>query len=148
MMIHWSNRDQHRVKVLLDTGCTTTLISKTLVKKKNIPCQLHENEIAIRNFTGELLPGAGQKYTEPMLLRHRNHYTQETFEVTPLEPKVDIFLPFWWIVKHTPQGAWDHPEVRCSSPGYLKECTKTATTGFALSLDHSIRSHPKAQIIG
>jgi len=42
------------------------------------------------------------EYTEPLLLQHRKHYSQEVFEVTPLEPEVDIFLPFWWIAKHPP----------------------------------------------
>jgi len=45
------------------------------------------------------------EYTEPLLLQHRKHYSQEVFEVAPLEPIVDIFLPFWWIAKHPPQGA-------------------------------------------
>jgi hypothetical protein len=148
MMMHWGIENQYRVRVLLDTGCTTPLISKNLLEKKNIPCRLHEHGIAIRNFTGELVPGAGQKYTEPMLLRHRNHYTQETFEVAPLTPEVDIFLPFWWIAKHVPGGAWNHPELRFSSPDCRRDCTKTATTGFALSLDQSILSHPDAQVIG
>jgi len=42
------------------------------------------------------------EYTEPLLLQHRKHFLREVFEVTLLEPEVDIFLPFWWIAKHPP----------------------------------------------
>ena len=67
----------------------------------------------------------------------------------PLEPEVDIFLPFWWIVKHAPQGAWNNSELHFNSPSCVKDCTEAATTAqFSLSLDPSIIGHPKAQIIG
>jgi len=93
--------------------------------------------------------GAGQEYTIPITLQHREHYSQEVFEVAPLEPEVDIFLPFWWIVKHAPQGAWNNSELGFNSPSCAKHCTEAATTTqFSLSLDLSIIGHPKAQIIG
>jgi len=103
MIIHGNSKKQHRIRVLLDTGCSTPLISDRLVEREHLPCRPHELGIAIRNFTGELVPGAGQKCTEPILLQHRNHYSWEMFEVAPLKPGVDVFLPFWWIVKHVPQ---------------------------------------------
>jgi len=92
---------------------------------------------------------AGQEYTIPITLQHREHYLQEVLEVAPLEPEVDIFLPFWWIVKHAPQGTWINSELRFNSPSCAKHCTEAATTTqFSLSLDPSIIGHPKAQIIG
>jgi len=125
------------------------LISKQTVGKLMLPCQQHEQQIGIRNFTGELVAGAGQEYTIPITLQHREHYSQEVFEVAPLEPEVDIFLPFWWIVKHAPQGAWNNSELRFNSPSCAKHCTEaTTTTQFSLSLDPSIIGHPKVQIIG
>jgi len=59
MMIHWKDKNSCRVRVLLDTGCSTPLISKQLIEKLSLPCLPHEQEIALRNFTGELVPGAG-----------------------------------------------------------------------------------------
>jgi hypothetical protein len=73
-----------------------------------------------------------------MLLQHRKHYTREAFEVFPMEPKVDIFLPFWWIAKHPPQGAWESTDLRFSSPLCLQECTKLAVQEFSLSLDDTV----------
>jgi len=59
-----------------------------------------------------------------------------------------VFLPFWWIAKHPPQGAWDSPELRFTSPCCLDLCTKTVVQEFSLSLDDSILSHPEARFIG
>jgi len=147
MVVHW-NKKQATIHALLDTGCLTALISKSFVDKMGIPCLPHQTDIVIRNFTGNIVPGAGHEYTKPILLQHRKHYTQEVFEVSPLDPEVDVFLPFWWIAKHPPQGAWDLPELRFSSPSCLDLCIKTAVQEFSLSLDDSIVSHPKARFIG
>jgi len=147
MVVHW-NKKQATIHALLDTGCSTALISKSFVDKMAIPCFTHKTDIVIRNFTSDIVPGAGHEYTNPILLQHRKHFTQEIFEVSPLEPEVDAFLPIWWIAKHPPQGAWDSPELRFSSPSCLDLGTKTAVQEFSLSLDESILSHPEARFIG
>jgi len=148
MMLDCGNKDNCQVRVLLDTGCSTTLISNQLVEKLSLPCVEHKQEIAIRNFTGELVPEAGQRYTSPVMLQHRQHYTREVFEVAPLEAEVDIFLPFWWIARHPPQGAWDTAELRFNTPSCVEHCTKLTTTKFSLSLDPSILSRPDTCVIG
>jgi hypothetical protein len=147
MMLHWDKK-QTTVHVLLDTGCSVPLISKTLTNDKNIPTLSHEKSIDIRNFSGNIVEGAGEHYTLPLLLQHRKHYTQEIFEVAPLEPGVDIFLPFWWIAKHAPQGAWDSEELRFSSPHCLTECTRAAISAFRLDLDEGVLTSSEARIIG
>jgi hypothetical protein len=148
MMLHRNGKNQCRVRVLLDTGCSTPLISNTLTDKQNIPCLKHEPCIDIRNFSGDTVAGAGERYTEPLLLQHRKHHPQEVFEVAPLEPSVDVFLPFWWIAKHNPQGAWDSAKLRFSTPHCLQNCTHHAATKLSFSLDQSILSHPEARVIG
>jgi hypothetical protein len=92
MMIRW-NKDQYRIRVLLDTGCFIPLLAAELTKKLKIPCHKHEQRINIRDFKGNLVQGAGQFYTTPIILQYRNHYTREVFEVVPLEPRVNAFLP-------------------------------------------------------
>jgi hypothetical protein len=146
-MLYWDKK-QTTVHVLLDTGCSVPLISKTLTNDKNIPTLSHEKSIDIRNFSGDIVEGAGEHYTLPLLLQHRKHYTQEIFEVAPLEPGVDIFLPFWWIAKHAPQGAWDSEELRFSSPHCLTECTRAAISAFPLDLDEGVLTSSEARIIG
>ena len=100
MMVHQGNSKPIIVYALLDTGYTTPLISNTFVDKWSIPCLPHKKAVAIRNFTGDIVNGAGKRYTKPVLLPYRRHFTQEVFEAAPLEPGVDVFLPFWWIAKH------------------------------------------------
>jgi len=88
------------------------------------------------------------EYTEPLLLQHRKHFSREVFEIAPLEPEVDIFLPFWWIAKHPPQGAWDSEELRYSSPGCLEKCMRFEAAEFSLSLDETVSLDSGARIIG
>jgi hypothetical protein len=147
-MLHWNGKKHCRIRVLLDTGCSTPLISNTLTDKQNIPCLKHEPCIDIRNFSGDTVAGAGERYTEPLLLQHRKHHTQEVFEVAPLEPNVDVFLPFWWIAKHNPQGAWDSAKLRFSTPHCLQNCTHHTATKLSFSLDQSVLLHPEARVIG
>src|SRR3978361_1592097 len=64
-----------------------------------------------------------------------------------MEPEVDIFLPFWWIAMHQPQGAWDSSDLPFSSPSCLNDCTQKAVTEFTLSLDESILQRSQAHIM-
>jgi len=88
------------------------------------------------------------EYTELLLLQHRKYYSQEVFEIAQLEPEIDIFLPFWWIAEHPPQGAWNSEELRFSSPSCLEKCTRFETAEFSLSLNETIILDPEARVIG
>jgi hypothetical protein len=147
MIIHWA-KNQHQVRVLLDTGCSVPLISQELAEKLQLPLLKHEHAFAMENYTGQAVEGAGQFYTRPMFLQHRKHFTRESFEVSPMEKEVDIFLPFWWIAKHPPQGAWDSVELRFSTPLCLQHYTKSAVQDFSLCLDDTILADPEARFLG
>ena len=147
MVIHWGPTKQ-LVRVLLDTGCSVPLISKQLVEALQLPTEKRTKPLPLRNCSGEEVLGAGLEYTAPLQLQHRKHFTKETFEVTPLEPETDIFLPFWWIVQHPPQGAWDSEEMRFSSPQCLEQCTRYEIEEFSMSWDESIIHDPAVRTIG
>ena len=105
MAIHWHPDRRHYVRVLLDTGCTTPLINTGLAKRLGLPCLRRRQEVEIRNFTGELVKGAGQQYTKPILLQHKHHYTKEVFEVAPLEPQGSGRIPAFLVghqTRHAP----------------------------------------------
>ena len=36
------------------------------------------------------------------MTQYHKHHTNESFEVSPMEKGIDAFLPFWWIMKHSP----------------------------------------------
>jgi len=147
MIISWGLA-QHAVRVLLDTGCSVPLISTRITEQLNIPLIRRKEAAPLLNCSGEEVKGAGMEYTEPLLLQHRKHYSQEVFEVPLLEPEVDLFLPFWWIAKHPPQGAWDSEELRFSGRNCLDKCMRFETSEFSLSLDEVVALDPGARVIG
>jgi len=147
MVLHWNGK-HHPVKTLLDTGCSIPLISQRTIKKLGIKCKTHKNPRTIENFTGETVKNAGQYYTKPMQLLHRNHFTNEQFEVAPLEEAIDLFLPFEWIERHPPQGAWTLEEMRFNSVRCLEECTRSGTNPFPLTWDESVLHEKEARLIG
>ena len=83
-----------------------------------------------------------------MKLQHRKHYSWEKFEVSVMDPDINIFLPFGWITDHPPQGAWTNEEVRFNSPRCLEKCTKAATNEFSLTWDESVLTEQGARTIG
>ena len=114
MALHLEGKP-HSVKVLLDTGCSIPLLNQKTAQRLQIPLEKHRETRLVEDYTGQAVSGAGEEYTCPLILQHRKHYTQETFEISPMEAGIDVFLPFWWIAKHPPQGAWDSPEIRFTS---------------------------------
>jgi len=72
MIISWGPT-QHAVRVLLDTGCSVSLISTRITEQLDIP-RIHRSEAApLLNCSWEEVKGAGMEYTEPLLLQHRKH---------------------------------------------------------------------------
>jgi len=147
MILHHQGK-KHQIQALLDTGCSIALINEQTIQKLDIRKRQHKQPRSIESYTGEKVRGAGQFYTEPLLMQHRRHYTKESFEVSPMDPGIDIFLPFSWIEKHPPQGAWTTEDVRFNSAGCIEKCTKWETKEFSLTWDEDICMEPKAQIIG
>jgi len=65
-----------------------------------------------------------------------------------MEEAINLFLPFEWIERHPPQGAWTSEEMRFSSAWCVEQCTKFGTNEFLLSWDDSVAEDPSASIIG
>jgi len=65
-----------------------------------------------------------------------------------MEEGIDIFLPFWWIAKYPPQGAWQDPEIRFNSVRCLEKCTKYEQGDFSLTWDDSVATDLTARAIG
>jgi len=147
MMIHQGNT-KHQVRALLDTGCSIALINEQTMSRLGLERKRHQHARSIENFTGEAVKGAGQYYTKPMLLQHRRHYSMEKFKVMPMDPGIDIFLPFEWITAHPPQGAWTNDEIRFNSVQCLENCTKHEVGQFSLTWDETVATDPAARLIG
>jgi len=87
MLLHLDGK-KHQIRVLLDTGCSIALLNSQTVEKLGITKKKHERTHSIESYTGESVQGAGQFYTEPMLLQHRKHYSKEKFEISPMEADI------------------------------------------------------------
>ena len=95
MILEDGTRNGTVMNVLLDTGCTTPLIDSKFAKQTGIPCFIHQESLDFKGFNGQTVEGAGKEFTVPLLFRHSHHYSKLVFEVAPLEPYVDLFLPCW-----------------------------------------------------
>ena len=146
MVLH--EKKSHLVRVLLDTGCSIALINQQTAERLGLKLLRHTRPVKIENYTGETVPGAGQYYTEPLQLQHGKHYTKQRFEVSPMEGEIDVFLPFWWVAEHPPQGTWTSDEVRFNSARCLERCTKFEINEFSLTWDESVATDPTAHTIG
>jgi hypothetical protein len=97
MVLTWSKKKKkyRTVRVLLDTGSTAALLDKNFVLKHKIPTIKRDTPLQIRNFSNEVVPGAGELFTVPFMLQHKKHFAEESFEVAPLDSDCDIILPYW-----------------------------------------------------
>jgi len=93
MVLHY-NKERHWVKALLDTGCSIALINEKTAKTLGLERLKHRKPHSIESYTGDAVQGAGQFYTKPLRMQDRRHYTTESFELSPMDPEIDIFLPF------------------------------------------------------
>jgi hypothetical protein len=147
MMVHLGQKSW-QAQVLLDTGYTIPLMNREFAGRNQIPLLKHDQVTPLYNFTGDIVAEAGQFFTRPVILQHRKHFTNETFEISPLEPGVDLFLPFWWIAKHPPQGAWDSKELRFTHQSCLENCQRGQAEDFPITLDEEVATNEQARIIG
>ena len=146
-MVLQVNGKRHLVRVLLDTGCSIPLINQQTVEKLGVEYEAHKKPQTIESFTGETVKNAGQYFTKPLQLQHRNHFTNEQFEVSLMEKDLDLFLPFESIERHPPQGTWTAEEIRFNSARCLKECTKFGTSPFSLTWDESVLHKKETRLV-
>ena len=69
-MVLYQGEKGHQIKVLLKTGCSIALINEKTMEKLGLEQRKHKQAHSIKSFTGESAKGAGQYYTEPLLLQH------------------------------------------------------------------------------
>jgi len=137
-----SFRDEKNVpvRVLLDTGCDTPMMSKQWADSHCVPLVTETEPKIVESFNGERVEGAGWQYTFPVTLRYESHYTKETFEIGPMEDSSDIMLPYWWIVKHGALSGVteENDKLQFTSKHCHQHCTKAAVSSFSIEYDDSI----------
>src|ERR1700731_1136524 len=128
------------VRVLLDTGCDTPMMSKQWADSHGVPLVTRTEPKIVENFNGERVEGAGWQYTFPVTVRYESHYTKETFKIGPMEDSSDIMLPYWWIVKHGALSGVteENNKLQFMSKHCHQHCTKAAVSSFSIVYDDSI----------
>jgi hypothetical protein len=115
------------------------------VTRNEVPTFEREKPLQIESFTGKTETDIGNPYTYPMRLQHRQHFSVESFYITPMEPGCDIILPFWWISKHPPSTPYGLPEnIRF----LCNNCTMEKADQFSLEYYTEILDHPEAIVVG
>jgi hypothetical protein len=79
--------------MIFDTGAAIPIISSKFIAEHNLPMITCDIPLRINGADGCPLSGAGEAFTHSLLLRYKQHYMRETFEVMPLESEMDIILP-------------------------------------------------------
>ena len=73
------------IRVLLDPGSQIAVFSTPTARKLGITLFAHTAPIHMQSFTGETHEVAGKYYTEPITLRHGDHWTTLPFELSRLD---------------------------------------------------------------
>jgi len=81
------------VCILLDSGAQIFTILEAIVRKYGILCWRRQVPLKLNNFEGESDSRAGWQYTRPLCMCHQQHYDNQAFEVSAMEPSFDILLP-------------------------------------------------------
>jgi hypothetical protein len=106
MYLSVPGQKKFRMRTMFDTGAAIPIISSKFIAEHNLPMITRDILLRINGAAGCPLSGAGEAFTHALLLRYKQHYTRETFEVMPLESEMDIILPCWWMAKHQPNRFW------------------------------------------
>jgi hypothetical protein len=121
---------------MFDTGPVVPIISSTFIEQHSLPTINQDTPLRINGADGCAMPGAGEVFTQSLMLEYKRRFIRETFEVMPLDGETDIILPCQWMAKHQPSKFWGKPEEIMLDSKFCKQhCTKAAVQEFSLSLD-------------
>jgi len=95
VVIHlsWDWYSKILVHILPDSGTQIFTISEAIVRKYRIPCWSRQVSLKLNNFVEESVLEVGWQYIRPFCIRHQQHYNNQAFEVSPMEPSFDMVLP-------------------------------------------------------
>ena len=143
MNIVLENSPKIPIRVLLDSGSTVPVLSDSLVSRFAIPKAAREIALAVRDFSGNFVEGAGKFYTYPILLNHGDHWSKESFEISRVDTEVDAILPWWWTLRHPPSNFFSEQLIKFDSEECLRSCTKATAYGLEIEYDENLPMEAK-----
>ena len=141
MMISWGSARPIPMKVMLDSGSAVPLLSQAFVRKHNVPVYEREFPLTFGTFSGSVDKSAGKVYTYPLLLVHKEHFSKESFEVSPLDPESDTILPCWWLDDHRPANLHGHGDIIFNNSRCLENCTQLNVQEATFEYDDNLANY-------
>ena len=134
------------IRVMHDPGAHVPVLSKSLVGEYKVPEVLQERAKIIAGYDCAAGKGAGSAYTFACTLSFTDHYTKESFEVSPLQNDHDILMPWWWTLVHPIRYLYSRAQsdIVFHSPNYVN-CSKSAMREFSNDYDESVAYFGKEQ---
>jgi hypothetical protein len=130
-------------------GSTMSLLDKEFILKYKVPTIKRDTPLQIRNFSNEVVPGAGEYFMVPFMLQYKKYFAAESFEVAPLDSNCDVIRPYWWMAKHQPCHMWaERGNISFTTPYCIENCTKAQASIFSLKVDKRVLHYPEALMIG
>ena len=101
MKLSWDGSQEFIVRAMLDCGANVPIISQSFVDMHKVPGVLRNHSCGLTTADGsESNTNAERAYTHSCTQRCGNHFSRESFEISPLQSTHEIILPWWWIITH------------------------------------------------
>ena len=146
--LYWGENRTEIIRVLLDTGSSEAILSEQTAKKYRLLLPNHPNTRLIHDYAGQNVPGAGEHFTSPLLIRHNKHFDRVLFEIAPLAKEYDVILPRWWLAKHKFDLLANDNRIKFDTEYCLKNCTKNNHENFSLEWDPEVLTDKNTGILG
>ena len=116
-----NTEESFETTALIDSGCTSSSISKRFVQEKKINTIKLPRAITVVNADGTA--NAGGKITEMVKIKMKINNHEEIFELAVTDiGRRDIFIGHDWLIYHNPEMEWQDNTIKFSRcPG---ECYK------------------------
>ena len=137
MILHQGN-SQFPVRALLDTASSLPILSKHFASRNKISTFVRTEQLDVQTFAGETCPDIGKEYSYPLLLQHHNHWTKDSFDISPTDGDCDILLPWWWLIKHEPSHFFTTSDIRFESKNCTRNCTHHTVAVLDIEYDDNV----------
>jgi len=118
--IKTKDRRKLKVKVLIDSRCTNTTITRKTVEEKEIPTKSLPRPFNIYNSDGSRNGEKTIREFVPLEINSNRHIKQIDAVLSEIK-ETDLFLEHDWLVEHNPEVDWKEGVIwftRC--PGHCK----------------------------
>ena len=107
------HRESFETTVLINSGCTSSSISKRFVQENKINTIKLPRAITVVNADGTT--NAGRKITEMVKIKMKIQDHEETFELAVTDiGRRDIFIGHDWLTYHNPEMEWQENTIKFS----------------------------------